>query len=83
MQVVHNMTLQGFEAGENILHQGAAVAEHDFLYLLSTGEVDVVISGAGTHNASEDHRVSLKLILRTHVLLQREAAYSVNKGEGC
>lgn len=52
------MTLQGFESGETILHQGAAVAEHDFLYLLSTGEVDVVISGAGTHNNSEDHKAS-------------------------
>ena len=58
LQVVHAMTLQGFEEGETILHQGAVVGEHDFLYLLDTGEVDVVISGAGTHTKEEDHKAS-------------------------
>ena len=51
------MTLQGFDKDEVILHQGAVVGEHDFLYLLDTGEVDVVISGAGTHTKEEDHKV--------------------------
>ncbi|KAK9795533.1 hypothetical protein WJX73_010591 [Symbiochloris irregularis] len=55
-QVVHSMSVQEFKAGATILHQGASVGEDDYMYLLATGEVDVVISG-GQGNLNEDHKV--------------------------
>ena len=53
--MVHSMAVQEFRAGATILNQGAAVTEDDFMYLLSSGEVDVVISGGQV--TSEDHKV--------------------------
>ena len=47
------MCMQAFSAGETILHQGALVGEDDFMYLLDSGEVDVVISGG---QSSEEHK---------------------------
>lgn len=55
MQVVHTMYKQAFTAGETILHQGATVGEGDHMYLLESGEVDVVI--AGGQLSSEAHKV--------------------------
>ena len=60
MQVVYSMCMQAFSKGATILHQGATVGDDDYLYLLDTGEVDVVISGG--HTVAEDHRVGLHLI---------------------
>lgn len=55
------MCMQAFPKGETILRQGATVGEDDFMYLLESGDVDVVISGG--HASSEAHKVCSSLHL--------------------
>ena len=64
-QVVHSMCMQAFEKGDTILHQGAMVGEDDFMYLLESGEVDVVISGG--QSSSEDHKVGCMAFPRSRL----------------
>ena len=58
------MFLLAVHAGETILHQGAARGPDDCLYLLSEGEVDVVITGGGDHalNSREDRQACFFIV---------------------
>lgn len=64
--------MQAFSAGDTILSQGALVGEDDFMYLLQSGEVDIVISGGQV--SSEEHKVRTRTTYALHSLPSRTAA---------
>ena len=54
------MVLLQVPAGETVIHQGALPQEGDCMYLLASGEVDIVIAGGGAQKmANEDRLASL------------------------
>ena len=54
------MVLVQVPAGETVIHQDAPPQESDCMYLLASGEVDIVIAGGGEAQrvANEDRMVS-------------------------
>lgn len=53
------MVLVQLPAGATVIHQGAMPSSHDCMYLLASGEVDIVIAGGGHQSsANEDRMVS-------------------------
>ena len=53
------MVLVQLPAGGTVISQGATLTENDCMYLLASGEVDIVIAGGGDQGSrNEDRMVS-------------------------
>lgn len=56
LQVIGAMALVKVDAGVTVISQGAMPSENDCMYLVASGEVDIVIAGGGDQSSSnEDH----------------------------
>ncbi len=64
-QVISRMFKVTFESGETVLEQDSLPTDDDCLYMLDTGEVDIVIAGSGeaANTNQEERKVQL---LTTH-----------------
>lgn len=57
LQVISRMFKVTFGAGETVLEQDSLPTDDDCLYMLDTGEVDIVIAGSGeAANTNQEER---------------------------
>ena len=56
LQVIRAMVLVQLPAGATVIHQGAMPGDGDCMYLLASGEVDIVIAGGGDQSSSNEDR---------------------------
>lgn len=68
------MVLIQVPAGENVIHQGALPQEGDCMYLLASGEVDIVIAGGGAQQTANEDRT---------VAFSWNWHFGIRKGELC
>ena len=67
MQVISRMFKVTFGAGETVLEQDSLPTDDDCLYMLDTGEVDIVIAGSG--EAANTNQEERKVLLTKQFLL--------------
>lgn len=60
IQVISRMFKVTFQTGEMVLEQDSLPTDDDCLYMLDTGEVDIVIAGSGeaANTNQEERKVS-------------------------
>ena len=56
LQVIRAIILVQLPAGATVIHQGAMPGDGDCMYLLASGEVDIVIAGGGDQSSSNEDR---------------------------
>lgn len=57
MQVIRAMALVQLPAGATVIHQGTTLTDDDCMYLLASGEVDIVIAGGGDQAPTNEDRM--------------------------
>ena len=57
MQVISAMVLVEVSSGATIINQGDLPKQNDCIYLLASGEVDIVIAGGGQGVSTESQQV--------------------------
>ena len=62
LQIIQAMVLLQVSAGEVVIHQGALPQDSDCMYLLASGEVDIVIAGGGGQKIQNEDRMVLHLL---------------------
>ena len=66
LQVISRMFRVTFSAGETVLEQDSLPTDDDCLYMLDTGEVDIVIAGSG--EAANTNQEERKVLLHSSAL---------------
>jgi len=63
-QVISRMFKVTFNSGETVLEQDSLPTDDDCLYMLDTGEVDIVIAGSGeaANTNQEERKVGAKTV---------------------
>lgn len=73
LQVISAMVLVQLPSGATVIHQGALPGPDDCMYLLASGQIDVVITGGGDQAGKNEDR----LVTLTHLL----AIFIAGKGQ--
>lgn len=71
MQVIKAMRLIQVPARETVIHQGALPQDSDCMYLLASGEVDIVIAGGGAQQTANEDRMVSSVFLIDHISSSR------------